>query len=253
MSELKEPSILPQGLIDHLQLAEYILVLTGAGVSAESGVPTFRDAQEGLWSKYRPEELASPEGFERDPEMVWNWYQWRRELIGRVKPNAGHYALAELEQISQRFLLVTQNVDGLHQAAGSEEVVELHGNILRNICTKTRQAISDEWIAEHPASPPPSPHAKGAYARPGVVWFGESLPEEALNQALEAVTQCDTIIVAGTSGVVEPAASLPYWAKQQGAVVVDINPERTPISDYADYYLAGNSADVLPKLVAALT
>lgn len=252
MSTVKEPFILPQALRDQLISAQSWVVLTGAGVSAESGVPTFRDAQEGLWAKYRPEELASAEGFARDPKMVWDWYQWRRELINKVKPNAGHHALAEIEQSADEFLLVTQNVDSLHQAAGSQKVVELHGNIYRNICTQTGRDISDEWMAQHPSSPVPSPHASAAFARPGVVWFGESLPQAAFEQAISALNHCDLMLVAGTSGLVQPAASLPQWAQQQGACVVEINPEQTPISAIADYRLAGTSAQWLPVIAKNL-
>lgn len=252
MSDSKEPSILPEALTESLCRAQFIMVMTGAGVSAESGVPTFRDAQEGLWAKYRPEDLASPQGFARDPAMVWDWYQWRREQIRAVAPNPGHRALAEMEQIAPEFLLVTQNVDGLHQAAGSDKIIELHGNIHRNICSETHQPIDDEWIADHPGRPPPSPHAHDAYARPDVVWFGEMLPESALKLALSAVTRCDVMIVAGTSGLVEPAASLPRWAHDHGAIVIDINPEATPISRLATHYLPGASAQWLPVLRAAL-
>lgn len=252
MSVGKEPFTLPQALKEHLLSCRYLLLLTGAGVSAESGVPTFRDAQTGLWSQFRPEQLATPEAFEDDPETVWRWYAWRRELISQVKPNPGHYAITELEQKVERFLLVTQNVDGLHQQAGSQNVVELHGNILRNICSRTRRPIDDEWLQQHPGCPPASPFAEDGYARPDVVWFGETLPRQALDLALSAVTECDLVIVAGTSGMVEPAASLPRWAKDHGAVVVDINPEPSAISRLATYYLQGTSAQWFPILERSL-
>ncbi|GAB4197699.1 MAG: NAD-dependent deacylase [Wenzhouxiangellaceae bacterium] len=249
MPDAKEPFIVPEELAERLSRDPYVVVLTGAGVSAESGVPTFRDAQTGLWEKFRPEELASPEAFERDPKMVWQWYAWRRELIEKVDPNPGHYALAEMERRLSRFLLITQNVDGLHQQAGSRKVIELHGNIRKTLCSRTHRTIDDAWLNANPGEPPPSPHHPQGHARPGVVWFGEALPADALQQAAQAITECDLMIVAGTSGLVEPAASLPRWAKDHGAVVVDINPERTSISALADFYLQGASGEWLPAAV----
>jgi NAD-dependent deacetylase len=237
-----------------LATARHVLVLTGAGMSAESGVPTFRDAQTGLWARFRPEELASPEGFAQDPATVWRWYAWRRGLVAKAEPNAGHRALAELEsRLGERFDLVTQNVDGLHQRAGNRRVVELHGNIARTICSKTREPIPYAWLAQHAdREPPPSPHPSRGLARPDVVWFGEALPEDAVERAWSAAQRCDLCLVVGTSGLVHPAASLPVVAKRAGAFLVEINPQRTPISEIADASLPETAAHVLPVLCDAL-
>ncbi|QOC21274.1 NAD-dependent deacylase [Wenzhouxiangella sp. AB-CW3] len=231
-----------------------ITVLTGAGVSAESGIPTFRDAQTGHWAQHDPMALASPEGFEQDPRTVWRWYQWRRELIARNHPNPAHTALAELENLVEHFTLVTQNVDGFHQLAGSNRVLELHGNIQRNICSQTRQTIADRWISDHrDHEPPPSPHHPRGLARPDVVWFGEALDTAVLQTAFEAAASCELMIVAGTSGTVQPAASLPAMAAENGARLLDINPETGPISALADWHLDGPAATWLPRLVDCLT
>lgn len=238
-------------LAARLSDARSVLVLTGAGMSAESGVPTFRDAQSGLWARFRPEDLATPHAFARDPALVWRWYAWRRELVEKAQPHAGHVALAKLAQIVP-LTLVTQNVDGLHQKAGSRDVIELHGNIRRNLCSITREAIDDDWIAAHPGEPPPSPHHSQGFARPGVVWFGEALPPDALDRAFDAARRCSIVLAIGTSGVVHPAASLPLAAKQAGAFFAEINPEHTPLSDDADMVVAGTAARVLPELLRAL-
>lgn len=252
MARIEDNNPLPAVLIDRLGQAERVAVLTGAGVSAESGIPTFRDAQTGLWAQHDPMTLASPEGYARQPALVWDWYQWRRELIAKNRPNPGHAALARLEAIIPSITLITQNVDGLHALAGSEQVLELHGNIMRNICTETGRPIADDWIAAHAdRHPPPSPHADGALARPDVIWFGEALDGEVLTAAFAAVRECDIMISAGTSGAVQPAASLPAMARDAGAVLVDINPETTELSALADWHLAGPSAHWLPILVEA--
>ena len=239
-------------LVQALRRADAIAVLTGAGVSAESGIATFRDAQTGLWSNFRPEDLATPEAFERDPKTVWEWYAWRREQLEEVEPNAGHRALAELEQHVRRLALITQNVDGLHQAAGSTRVIELHGNIRRSICHRTRKPISDAELAQAEGIPPHSPHAPDGLARPDVVWFGEMLPSGAMNDALNACRRCDLFFSIGTSSVVEPAASLAFTAREAGALVVEVNPDATPLSRHADFVLRGRSGEILPELVAAL-
>src|SRR6056297_2279683 len=231
---------LPADLADCLRSASRVAVLTGAGISAESGIPTFRDAQTGLWEKHDPMQLASPEGFEANPALVWDWYQWRRNLIAESSPNAGHIALAEIAQRFDSFVLVTQNVDGFHQLAGSEHVLELHGNIQRSICSKTGRAIDIEWLEGHAdRRPPPSPHHEQGLARPDVVWFGEALDEATLDAAFSAARECELMIVAGTAGAVQPAASMPFAAAESGARVVDINPEVTGISRIADWHLAG--------------
>lgn len=243
---------LPEGLIAELHNARHALVLTGAGMSAESGVPTFRDAQSGLWAKHRPEDLASPEAFRRNPQLVWDWYAQRRDNIRSVRPHAGHEALVQIERHFDTFLLVTQNVDSLHQRAGSSDVVELHGNIMKSICSETGQSIDDDWIASQTGRPPPSPHHPHGRARPGVVWFGEMLPEQAINRAIRAAQRCDVCFSIGTSTMVQPAASLPFIALEAGAMVIEINPKPTALSTQARFSLQATAAVALSEIASAL-
>lgn len=243
---------LPTGLIELLRNARKIMVLTGAGMSAESGVPTFRDAQSGLWSKYRPEELATPEAFRDNPRTVWDWYAERRENIRRVRPHAGHVALAEMERFFDSVLVATQNVDGLHQQAGSTSVVELHGNIMRSTCSATGRPIEDSWLESNPGRPPLSPHHPQGFARPAVVWFGELLPEGAMERAATAALECDVCFSIGTSSLVQPAASLPFIALRSGAAVIEINPTPTALSELADFSLQATAAIALTAISAAL-
>lgn len=231
-----------------LRKARHVAVLTGAGISAESGVPTFRDAQQGLWAKYNPEELATPEAFLRNPELVWEWYAWRRKLVTDVAPNPGHHALVEIEKRAPQFTLITQNVDGLHQRAGSRDVIELHGNISRTLCFDEGTVVED-W-AETDDVPPRCPNC-GGRLRPDVVWFGEPLPQRAIEAAAHAARSCDLFFSVGTSAVVQPAASLPHEAIRRGAVTVEINPQSTPLTDRVTYVLPGPSGQVLPALVQA--
>ena len=240
---------LPPGLIDDLRGARRTVVLTGSGVSAESGVPTFREAQTGLWARFDPQELATPEAFERDPELVWDWYGWRRKLVAEADPNPGHAAIAEMEQLFSDFTLITQNVDGLHQRAGSREVIELHGNILRTKCSAEGVVVEDYEEAE---TPPPCPSC-GSPLRPDVVWFGEMLPYEALDAASEAARGADVFLSVGTSSLVYPAAALPFEAVENGATLVEINPGETPLTPNAHYALRGPAGEVLPWLVARLS
>ena len=233
-------------LIAFLRKADRLAVLTGAGVSAESGLRTFRDVQDGLWSQYRPEDLATPEAFERNPELVWEFYAMRRLKAGEVKPNSGHTALAEMGRRAQHFTLITQNVDGLHQQAGSEGVIELHGNITRIKCSHGCGVFTD-W-EDLPGRVPTCPKCR-AKLRPDVVWFGEMLPRAELEAALEAARTCQVFFSIGTSGLVQPAASLALLAKQRGAIVVEVNAEETPLTASADYFLQGKSGQVLPELV----
>jgi len=240
---------IPAPLIDKLRTARQIAVLTGAGISAESGVPTFRDAQTGLWSQYRPEDLATPEAFRRDPKLVWDWYAWRRKLVAGVEPNAGHRALAALERQLPAFTLITQNVDGLHRRAGSRKVLELHGNLFRNKCLDENTTVA-QWD-ETGASPPRCPRCK-AWLRPDVVWFGESLPLTTLREAEAAASTCEVFFSVGTSTQVYPAAELPFIALKRGATVVEINPAATPFSDYASFSLRAAAGVALPALVSAV-
>ena len=236
---------IPEGLVEKLRKAESVAVLTGSGISAESGVPTFRDAQTGIWARYDPRELATPEAFMREPGLVWEWYEWRRKLVGEAEPNPGHAALAGLERRIPGFTLITQNVDGLHRRAGSENVLELHGNIQRTICSMELLEVEPAVPEE---KPPPCPNC-GSPLRPDVVWFGEALPAGSMEVAVEASRNCDVFLSIGTSSVVYPAASLPYEAASAGATLVEINLEKTPLTGEVDYFLAGESGGVLPALV----
>jgi len=237
---------IPAELIRILLQDGRLTVLTGAGVSQESGLRTFRDAQTGLWNQYRPEDLASPQAFEHDPQMIWDWYASRRSRAGEVQPNPGHYALAEMEHRSPNFSLITQNVDGLHQRAGSDRVIELHGNITRVRCSHGCGLVT-AW-EEVPGHLPLCPKC-GANLRPDVVWFGESLPRPELEAAVVAARSCQVFFSIGTSGLVQPAASLAYAAGHRGAVVVEINTETTSLSSRADFVLIGKSGEILPDLV----
>ena len=240
---------LDNGLIRILKSAESITVLTGAGVSAESGIPTFRDALTGLWSQYDPEELATPEAFLRNPKLVWDWYAHRREMVQALKPNAGHYALAELQELVPSLKLITQNVDGFHQLAGSGDVTELHGNITRVRCFDYGHS-AETWATD--SALPPSCVECGGMLRPDVVWFGESLSRANLDAAAEAASTCHVFFSVGTSSLVYPAAALPQLAIQEGATFIEINPNRTPLTDYADFVISADSGTALPAIVAAL-
>jgi len=246
---------LPHDLINLLRVTTRVAALTGAGVSAESGLPTFRDAsslkasESALWSRYRAEDLATPEAFERDPELVWEFYAMRRLKAGEVDPNPGHFALAELGRRIRNFTLITQNVDGLHQKSGSPGVIELHGNITRVKCSHGC-GVFTEWLAlsgEVPTCP-----KCGANLRPDVVWFGEILPREALETAMRAARECQIFFSIGTSSLVQPAANLPLVAKQNGARLVEVNTEATPLTEMVDFFLQGRSGEILPELVKSV-
>jgi NAD-dependent deacetylase len=235
-----------------LQGTRKLVVLTGSGVSKESGIPTFRDAQDGLWARYDPIDLATREGFLRNPAMVWEWYSYRFGMVESARPNAGHVAIAEMESIFPEVTVVTQNIDGLHQAAGSTDVVELHGNIRRYKCLDGRHTgFTRADLAAQAKVPPVCPHC-GALLRPDVVWFGELLPADAIHRAFDLCQTCDAMLVVGTSGEVEPAASLPSYAARAGARVIDINPERDQIARRADVFLQGPGGAILPRFVEAL-
>lgn len=227
--------------------AKMLVFLTGAGVSRESGIPTFREAQTGMWANYDPERLATPQGFLADPPLVWRWYDSRRAILNDVQPNPGHYAIAELERQVPKVLVVTQNIDGLHAKAGSTDVVELHGNITRFHCFAGGHAAGEVALG---LQEPPRCHC-GSMLRPGVVWFGEALPPAELHRATREVQNADVVFVVGTSGLVYPAASIPYIAKDSGATLVEVNPEDTPITEIADVFLKGPSGEILPRVVAA--
>ncbi len=240
---------LPAQLIDRLRAAKRIVAFTGAGISAESGLSTFRDKQTGLWAKYRPEDLATPQAFARNPRTVWEWYEWRRGFVAKAEPNPGHRALAAIEAARPGFFLATQNVDGMHARAGSRNLVELHGNIRRTICGTNRH-LAESWAPTD--DPPPRCPQCGALLRPDVVWFGEALPVDALQRAQEAAARCDLFLSIGTSTLVYPAAELPFIAGSNGAAVIEINPDFTPLSQLADFVLREKAGIALPALAAAM-
>ncbi len=225
--------------------ARYLTVLTGAGISAESGVPTFRGPG-GLWENHRPEELATLQAFQRDPALVWRWYNWRRKLISRCRPGPAHRALVELEARVPRFTLITQNVDGLHALAGSREPLEIHGSIWVLRCLSCGLEAEDH-SPELP-TPPQCPDC-GGILRPGVVWFGETLDPRLLAQAQAAARSCQVMLVVGTSALVQPAAGLAGQARDAGALVVEVNLEPTPNTQWVDISLLGRAGEILPRLV----
>jgi NAD-dependent deacetylase len=239
---------IPPELIQLLKKTTRVAVLTGAGVSQESGLRTFRDAQAGLWAQYKPEDLATPRAFERDPKLVWDWYASRREAVKSVRPNAGHYALAEMETMISEFTLITQNVDGLHSMAGSKNILELHGNILNVRCSECGK-FAETW--EDDIEFVPRCKKCNGLLRPDVVWFEESLPREQLEAAVIAARTCQVFFSIGTSGAVHPAAALAHAAKTEGLVVIEINAEPTSLTPEADYALHGKSGEILPELVKA--
>ncbi len=222
-----------------------VVALTGAGISAPSGVPTFR-GEEGLWRRYDPQQLATPEAFARDPKLVWEWYDWRRQRIARCEPNAAHFTLVEMEQALPpgHLAIITQNVDGLHQKAGSRNVLALHGDIWTVRCLSCGFRAEDRRVPL-PEIPPRCPHC-GGLLRPDVVWFGETLPYAVLNQAFAVAQAADLMLVIGTSAVVQPAASLAVVAKRHGARLIEFNIERTPLSDEADEVILGSVDETLP-------
>jgi NAD-dependent deacetylase len=228
-----------------LKRCKALAVSTGAGISKESGIPTFRDAQEGLWANYNPEELATPQGFLNNPQLVWRWYEERRSKIAEKKPNPGHYAIVDLEKAFTNFTLITQNIDNLHRVAGSKNIVEFHGNIFKFKCFDNEHPIDD--LPDDDRIPPRC-HCR-AMIRPDVVWYGEVPSEDSFRRAGMALETCDALLVVGTSGLVYPAAAFPSQAKQAGAFVIEVNPERSAITPIADIFLQGPSGEVLPKLV----
>lgn len=237
-------------LFRKLRVFGRVVVLTGSGVSAESGIPTFREAQSGLWARYDPQELATPQAFKRNPKLVWEWYTWRREMVSTAQPNPAHYALAELESIllssSKTFALITQNVDGLHQRAGSRNVIEIHGNLMRTKCSRDGRIITN-W-PETGDLPPRCPDCS-EYLRPDVVWFGENLSPQALSNAYRAAQDCDAFFSIGTSSLIEPAASLAYIAQNNHAIIIEINPNRTPLTSSADVVFPYPAGEFLPNFV----
>ena len=240
---------LPAPILRRLRSNRPIAVLTGAGISAESGIPTFRDSAEGMWARFNPEEVASRAGFRRDPGMVWDWYRVRYAAMQDAEPNDGHRALAWLIDHHPTASLITQNIDGLHQRAGAAHAIELHGNIGRVKCFDSDHYIADEDLGD--GRPPSCPQC-GSLARPDVVWFGEQLDQSVISQALDSLWNCGAFFSIGTSALVEPAASLAFEARERGAYIIEVNLEQTPLSDYADLTLEGPAGRILPALFHAI-
>lgn len=241
---------LPEDLRARLIAAEHIAVLTGAGMSAESGVPTFRDVQDGLWAKYDPMTLATEEAFAEQPDLVWAWYLRRAQLIRQVEPNAGHRALADLAGF-KRVSVITQNVDDLHERAGSEVLSHVHGGLFDYRCFDCAKPWTGDLQipAEIPQRVSPPKCSCGGWVRPGIVWFGEVLPRKAFEDAVDACGSCDLMLVVGTSGIVQPAGSLPFAALERGTPVIEINPEESRLTDYVTHWWQGTAAEALPRLV----
>ena len=235
-----------QEIQNRLARAKSVTVLTGAGISADSGVPTFRGT-EGLWKNFRPEELASPDAFERDPKLVWEWYNWRRKLLSTKSPNPGHEALVELEKQVEQFWLITQNVDGLHAIAGSQKLSEIHGNIWKVRCTECGVVEDNRDV---PIDILPKCQKCFGLLRPHIVWFGESLNPEDLEHSYQALRSCEILLIIGTSGVVYPAASFGPVAKDHGAFVAELNLDPTPNSDLVDMAIQGKAKDLVPRLLS---
>lgn len=246
-----------QALIDTLRSAKSIVVLTGAGTSSESGIPTFRDVLTGLWENFDAQELATPQAFAADPEFVWGWYEWRRGRVLRCQPNPAHQAIAAMQEFVPGLAVVTQNVDDLHERAGSRDVIHLHGSLHHPRCHDC--GASHTFSPDVPEEPeggrrlmPPLCTACGGYIRPGVVWFGESLPEDNWLRAQKLASRCDVLFSVGTSSLVYPAAGLPQMAKASGAVVVQVNPNPTGIEPLLDFDLQGKAGELMPALLQAV-
>ncbi|AGL15944.1 NAD-dependent deacylase [Actinoplanes sp. N902-109] len=237
-----------------LAQARSVVVFTGAGVSAESGIPTFRDVQTGLWERFDAQALATPQAWAADPDLVWGWYEWRRTVVGRARPNAAHRAIAAIEAAKPGTVVVTQNVDDLHEQAGSPAPIHLHGSLTAPRCARCGTPRPPDGPADEPAEgrrlTPPVCERCGGAVRPGVVWFGEALPEAALTAAAEAAASCDLLLTIGTSGLVYPAAEIPQVAARCGAWVIQVNPRPTPLDEVATVNLRGPAAEILPALTA---
>src|SRR5699024_3761961 len=252
--------------LENIQTARKIVFFSGAGISAESGVPTFRDALSGLWAQYDPMELATPEAFARQPALVWGWYLWRRQRVQEAQPNAAHIALAEwqAEQGDREIICLTQNVDDLHERAGCSHVLHLHGNLFTSLCAECTHTVSEDALPEehragahdatfHPQGQeiePPVCRDCGGYLRPGVIWFGDPMDSNVLDQSFKRSINSDVLIAIGTSGLVQPAAALPAIARDSGAYVIQINPQDTSLDSVAHWNIRASAAQALPELYA---
>lgn len=253
---MPESSAVLNAAVDLLRSAKRVAVVTGAGISRESGIPTFRDARDGLWARYDPRQLATRDAFRSEPGRVWAWYCYRRRLVADAEPHAGHRALVRLEDRIPEVAIITQNIDGLHQRAGSSHVVELHSNINRFKCFERDHPVAldasahlgAEATAEASVSPPRCPTC-GSPVRPDVVWFGEPLGNAVIEEASALARRCDVMLIVGTSGVVYPAAALPGLAQERGAKVIEVNTAPSELSARADVFLEAPAGDVLPLLV----
>ena len=240
-----------------IRASQRIAVLTGSGISRESGVPTFRDALDGLWARYNPQELATPAAFRANPKLVWDWYEYRRAVARQAQPNPGHLALAELQRRLPGVQIITQNVDDLHERAGSTNLIRLHGSLHGNRCFYNCQGdptpvdVSALTDFDPANGPPRCPHC-GRWVRPAVVWFGELLPPDQLAAAMDAAAHADLMLVVGTSGMVAPAADLPHLARRSGARLLEINPAASALTPAVDLWLQGPAGEVLPRVLAAL-
>jgi NAD-dependent deacetylase len=243
-------SYLTPTAVERLQNSATVVVFTGAGVSAESGIPTFREAQTGLWSQYDPTELATPGAFRRNPKLVWDFYAHRRDMLAKASPNPGHYAMAEMQTHLPNTHIITQNIDGLHQEAGGKRVIELHGNLSRTKCFEHGHPAR-EWQTPDKDEPPRCLQC-GSFLRPDVVWFHESLSPDALNMAFHLAEQADVFFTIGTSALVHPAATLPLVAAEHGAYTIEINPEPSAVSRYMDEGIRGKSGEVFPQIITQL-
>lgn len=249
--------MIPAILIDRLASACSVVFFTGAGASSESGIPTFRDALTGLWGEFDAESLATPEAFLRDPALVWGWYEWRRKQVSLAQPNAGHRAMAMLENLIPQVTVITQNVDHLHERAGSQRVIHLHGSLFESRCFHCGEAHEhsagaiDESADGRPIKPPSCMVCRGP-VRPGVVWFHENLPETAWNEAQDSSREADLFFVVGTSGLIWPAAELPNRAHSSGAMVVRVNPELNGPGDFSTIDLVGKAGEILPAMIESL-
>ena len=251
---LKDMPEFATALLERLRSARHVTILTGAGVSAESGIPTFRDKLVGLWERYDPAELATPDAFERDSGLVWGWYEWRRARVLAAQPNAGHRAIAMMSELLPRLTLVTQNVDDLHERAGSQEVLHLHGELAHPYCERCRcPFVLPEGMPDIPDGgarmAPPRCASCGGRIRPGVVWFGEGLPQHVWQAAAAAARVCEVFLAVGTSGIVQPAASLVHLARSVGAITIQVNIHATDIDDDVSLSLKGPAGHILPALV----
>jgi NAD-dependent deacetylase len=247
----------PDTLLSTLRAAKHIVIFTGAGVSAESGIPTFRDTMTGLWHRFRAEDMATAQAFRNDPDLVWGWYEWRRMKVLKANPNPAHLAIAAMADFVPKLTVVTQNVDDLHERAGSQGVIHLHGNLHQPRCFACNHpydlgdSIPNEPEGGRPVAPPRCPRCKDGRIRPGVVWFGESLPEAAFRSANMAACSCDVLFSIGTSAVVYPAAEIPEMAARKGAVVILVNPGETQLDSAVSYKLTGRAGEIIPALVSA--